>query len=177
MWVPGQDLAMPHSMRNCGKRILSLHCTLYIRLCTHVLYAGDHVSSRPVLVIWVHMIRNNPGKAWLCLGLQAPMPISWVRNMCPCSLHHKQPLVNYQLAVFQPAHGMYHKLCQVYSKLVFVICKFTVYMYKLTLHMISFALQASPHKARVHRQCYQTETETNGTVCTFCIIQLLFDLC
>ena len=36
-----------------------------------------------------------------------------------------------------------------------------------------FALQASPHKARVHRQCYQTKTETNGTVCAFCIILVL----
>ena len=25
VWVPGQDLAMPHLMRNCGKCILSLH--------------------------------------------------------------------------------------------------------------------------------------------------------
>ena len=33
VWVPGQDLATPHLMRNCGKRILSLHCTLYVRLC------------------------------------------------------------------------------------------------------------------------------------------------
>ena len=32
MWVPGQDLAMPHLMRNCGKRIQSLHCTLYVHL-------------------------------------------------------------------------------------------------------------------------------------------------
>ena len=30
------------------------------------------VSSCLVLVIWVHMIRNNPGNAQVCLGLQAP---------------------------------------------------------------------------------------------------------
>ena len=30
---PRQDLATPHLMHNCRKRILSLHCTLYIRLC------------------------------------------------------------------------------------------------------------------------------------------------
>ena len=29
MWVPGQDLATPHLMRNCGKPFLSLHCALY----------------------------------------------------------------------------------------------------------------------------------------------------
>ena len=34
---------------------------------------GDQVSSCPVLVIWVHMIRTNPGNAWVCPGLQAPM--------------------------------------------------------------------------------------------------------
>ena len=51
VWVPGQDLALPYLVHNCGKHILSLHCTLYVRLCTHMLYAGDHVSSRPVLVI------------------------------------------------------------------------------------------------------------------------------
>ena len=38
-----------------------------------MLYAGDHVSSHPVLVIRVRMIRNNPGNALVCPGLQAPM--------------------------------------------------------------------------------------------------------
>ena len=42
VWVPGQDLAMPHLMRNCEKHILSLHCMLYIRLCVrkhaHAIY-------------------------------------------------------------------------------------------------------------------------------------------
>ena len=38
-------------MRNYGKRVLSLHCKLYVRVCTHMLYAGDHASSCPVLVI------------------------------------------------------------------------------------------------------------------------------
>lgn len=73
-----------------------------------------------------------------------------------------------------------HKLCQVYSKLYNnVLCKFTVYMYNFTIitqpivvivHDIFCAPQASSHKARVHRQCYKTETETHGTVCTFCNI-------
>ena len=66
VWVPRQELATSYLMRNCGKCILSLHCKLYVRWCMHMLYAGDHVSSCPVLVIWVCMIRNNP-------GLQAPM--------------------------------------------------------------------------------------------------------
>ena len=73
VWVPGQDLATPHLMCNCGKCILSLHCTLYVSLCTHMLYAGDYVSLHPVLVIWVCMIRNNPGNARVCPGLQVPM--------------------------------------------------------------------------------------------------------
>ena len=73
VWVPGQDLATPHLMGNCGKRILSLHCMLYIRLCTHMLYAGDHMSLCLVLVIGVRMSRNNPGNAQVCLGLQAPI--------------------------------------------------------------------------------------------------------
>ena len=71
VWVPRQDLATLHLMCNCRKRILSLHCTLYIRLCTHILYAGDHMSSRPVLMIRVHMIQNNSGNARVCPGLQA----------------------------------------------------------------------------------------------------------
>ena len=75
--VPGQDLAMPHLTRNCGKHILSLHCTLYVRLCMHILYAGDIVSSRPVLVVRVHMIRNNVGSAQVCLGLQAPIQVTF----------------------------------------------------------------------------------------------------
>jgi len=33
VWIPGQDLAMPHLMRNSGKCTLSLHCTPYVRLC------------------------------------------------------------------------------------------------------------------------------------------------
>ena len=51
--------------------ILSLHCTLYIRLCMHILYAGDHMSSHPVLMIRVRMIQNNSGNARVCPGLQA----------------------------------------------------------------------------------------------------------
>ena len=37
VWVPGQDLATLDLMRNCGKRILSPHCTLYVCLCTYML--------------------------------------------------------------------------------------------------------------------------------------------
>ena len=37
VWVPGQDLPKLHLMCNCGKRILSLHCTLYVHLCMHML--------------------------------------------------------------------------------------------------------------------------------------------
>ena len=33
VWAPRQDLATPHLMRNCGKCILSLHCTLYVYVC------------------------------------------------------------------------------------------------------------------------------------------------
>ena len=44
-WVPGQDLAMPNLMRNCINSILSLYCTLYACLCTHMLYAGDHIFA------------------------------------------------------------------------------------------------------------------------------------
>jgi len=45
---------------------------MYICACvsTHMLYRE---SSGLVLVIWVRMIRNNPGNAWVCLGLQAPI--------------------------------------------------------------------------------------------------------
>ena len=35
-----------------------------------MLYKG---SSCPVLMIWVCMIRNDPGNAWVCPGLQVPM--------------------------------------------------------------------------------------------------------
>ena len=35
VWVPGQDLATPHLMRNCGKRILSLHSLYAIRTSVH----------------------------------------------------------------------------------------------------------------------------------------------
>ena len=66
--------------------------TRLVRLCTHVLYAGDHVSScpvsfsqrgphfhggpqnfmTPVLVLWVRMIRNNPGNARACRRVGRP---------------------------------------------------------------------------------------------------------
>lgn len=74
------DLTMPHLICNCGKRILSVPCTLYVLLCTHMLYAADYVSLRPVLLIWVRMIGNNPGNARVCPGLQAPMMLSY--NQC-----------------------------------------------------------------------------------------------
>ena len=44
----------------------SVFCHYTVGVCARMLYAGDHVSSCPVLVIWVCMIQNNP-------GLQAPM--------------------------------------------------------------------------------------------------------
>ena len=54
VWVPGQDLAMPHLIRNC-RSVLSLHCRLYVRLYVRKhAYAGlraCRASSRPVLVI------------------------------------------------------------------------------------------------------------------------------
>ena len=51
-----QDMATPHLVCNCGKRIFSVHGTLYasllyVCLCMHMLYACDHVSSRLVLMI------------------------------------------------------------------------------------------------------------------------------
>ena len=60
-------LAMPHLMHNCGKRILSLHCTLYTCLCVrkHMVYGLEGLPRD------INM-RNNPGNARVCPGLQAP---------------------------------------------------------------------------------------------------------
>ena len=53
-WVPGQDLATPHLMRNC-RSVLSLHCMLYVRLyvCKHACAGlkACRASSRLVLAI------------------------------------------------------------------------------------------------------------------------------
>ena len=51
-------------------------CVRYIS--THMLYRrsggmGAHFFARLVLVIWVRMIRNNPGNTRVCPGLQAPI--------------------------------------------------------------------------------------------------------
>ena len=59
------------------QRILSLHCTLYVRLCVHkhayAIYRGlgaCHMSSRPVLVIWEREItRAMPRYAQACRRL------------------------------------------------------------------------------------------------------------
>ena len=73
VWVPGQDLAMLHLTRNCGKRTvcdcLSLYSTLYEHLCTHMLYAGYHVSSRLALGSGFARL----GNARVCPALQAPL--------------------------------------------------------------------------------------------------------
>ena len=45
VWVPEQDLASPHLMRNCRKLILSLHCMLYVRLCVRKYAYGIHGVS------------------------------------------------------------------------------------------------------------------------------------
>ena len=50
LWVPGQDLAMPHLMYNCGKRIFSL-----------LVYRG---SSRSVFFD----ISTHDGR-YLCFGI------------------------------------------------------------------------------------------------------------
>ena len=57
---------------------------IYVRLCTHMLYAGDHVSSRLVLVIWVCMIWNNP-------GLQMPMTFPQNRPLSLLTHHTYYP--------------------------------------------------------------------------------------
>ena len=74
VWVPSQDLATLYFMCNYGKCILSQNCALSIHLCVGkhaLLYRG---SSHLILMIWVRMVRNNPGNAQVCPGLQAPMP-------------------------------------------------------------------------------------------------------
>ena len=39
VWVPRQALAMPHLIRNFEKHyFVTIHCTLYVCLCTHMLY-------------------------------------------------------------------------------------------------------------------------------------------
>ena len=71
-WEPGQDLATLHLMRNCGKRILSQHCTLYVHLlmcvCKHTYAIYGVFESGPH-----DMSLNNPGNARVCPGLQVPM--------------------------------------------------------------------------------------------------------
>ena len=54
VWVPGQDLATPHLMRNCGKRILSLDCTLYVRLCV------PHLSRKITYLVIVSGTNASP---------------------------------------------------------------------------------------------------------------------
>ena len=54
VWVPGQDLATPHLMRNCGKCILSLHCTLYVRLCV------PHLSRKITYLVMVSGTNASP---------------------------------------------------------------------------------------------------------------------
>ena len=82
VWVPGQDLATLHLMHNCGTYFVTTLCAI----CTSVrgAYAGLRaccVSSRLVLVIRVHMLRNNPGNSRVCPGLQAPMfVLLWTRH-------------------------------------------------------------------------------------------------
>ena len=51
VWVPGQDLATPHLMYNCGKLILSPHCTLYVSLCMVRTGGMPCVFACPVSVI------------------------------------------------------------------------------------------------------------------------------
>ena len=38
VWVPGQELGMPHLMCNCRKHILSLHCIHYMYVCACICY-------------------------------------------------------------------------------------------------------------------------------------------
>ena len=99
----------------CGKRILSLHCTLYVHLCMHMLYAGDHVSPCSVLVIWVCMIWNNLGSARVCPGLQVPMVVIWYLYFKDTK-HLKQWLTNHiealktEFAKSKSGESMAHKL-------------------------------------------------------------------
>ena len=80
VWVPGQDLATPHLLHNCGKHILSLHCTLYVHLCTYnyAICRWPRVfASSPHCMSSLHMIWNNSGNAWVCSGLQGAYVFFW----------------------------------------------------------------------------------------------------
>ena len=80
VWVPREDLAMPHLMHNCGKCILSL----YVRLCmcknAWICYIGVFTSGPR------NMSTHDSGNAQVCPGLQAPMTGSITLQMktCPC---------------------------------------------------------------------------------------------
>ena len=79
VWVHEQDLATPNLMQlRKAYFVTTLYAIRYVcsRIYIYMLYTGDHVSSRPVLMIWVRMVQNNSGNAHVCRDLQAPM---WVK--------------------------------------------------------------------------------------------------
>ena len=88
MWVPGQDLATPHLMRNCRKHISLLHYTLYVRLCTrNMLYAcwWPCVFTSGPRDMSTH-IWSNPGNALVCLGLYVPISPAFDHLIAICKI-------------------------------------------------------------------------------------------
>ena len=67
VWVPGQDLATPRIW--CAIAESYFVTTLYAIRTSYAIEGACHVSSRPVLLIGVRMLRNNPGNARACRRL------------------------------------------------------------------------------------------------------------
>ena len=73
VWVPGQDLAKPHLMCNCGKRILLLLCMQYVHLCV----------SKHAYVIWLvttclHVCSSWYEYAWF----EVTRAMAWYARAC-----------------------------------------------------------------------------------------------
>ena len=133
--------------------------------------SGEWLDTR-----WSVILRNIQStcpiqKKWNIFHRVVHVPVHNEQLLCTCG----ESTINWQLHMHltacQLVGGMLTiNFAKFTASCAITLCKFTVYVYKFTqpiviVHVL-FSLQASSHKARVHRQRYKTETETHGTVCT-----------
>lgn len=148
------------------------------QLCVHVLawleystavvngWTQGEVSSCGIYRVLVQYKRNETFSIRVL-----HVPVHNEQLLCTCGESTTNWQLHMHLTACQLVGGMLTiNFAKFTASCAITLCKFTVYVYKFTqpiviVHVL-FSLQASSHKARVHRQRYKTETKTHGTVCT-----------
>ena len=100
-------------------------CYMYICARIYYMQVTTCLRIRSLCMMWVRIIWNNPGNAWVCPGLQAPMhwPPNEAFHHLQCSFCKRSRYIHVDRIVFTASQSE-DKLCQ--------------YTFELTCHYSSY---------------------------------------